>query len=794
MLKNYLKISLRHIRRNKTYSSINIIGLAIGIAGFFLIMLWVQDELSVDKFHQNRNSIYRVMCETKGEAFFGSPAPLAPTIKSELPEIKQATRLYRVPRFVFTYGQKSFYEDNGIVVDPAFFHMFSFPFIKGSLETGFTNPDHIVITESMAQKYFGEDDPIDKKINVEGEGFLIIGGVIKDIPANSHLQFDYAVPYVFLEDVRLCGLQWGDFNFKTYIQLAQPVNPQEVQEKITQIAEINECPQVKYGRFYFSLQSLKDMYLHPIGAYDIQLGDIKYIYIFSIIALFILGVACINFINLSTARAMTRAKEVSIRKVVGANRRQVIYQLWSEFFVLAVLASILSLGIIQIVMPSFNQLTGKQLVISFMQPQILALMFGALLCCGLPAGFYPALSISVFQPVKLLQRQSYTGSNSPFLRRLLVVSQFALSILLIICTLVVAQQMRYIQKKSWTLRDDVVLHIPIKENIGIKFDVVKNDLLQHPNIVAVSAKDALPTFVNNNTTGVWWTGKTDAQNGLHIETIQVTHDYFTTMDLALTEGRDFSQAFSDNSCLAYILNEEAVRQTGLTDPVGKSFALYGRQGTIIGIVQDSYFQMLKQPKRPQAFYLFTDLPREGFFGSVFIRISNARSHGDLQAAISHIESVWRGVNQIAPFEYHFLDQTIQRQYKDEQRLMLLFSIFSAVAIFISCLGLFGLATFMAERRTKEIGIRKALGSTVSGVVILLTRNFAAWVLLANIIAWPPAWFAMHKWLQNFVYRTDMSWWMFVLAGGTAFVIALLTISRQAIRAATANPVEALRYE
>ena len=794
MLKNHLKISIRHIRRNKIYASINIIGLAIGIAGFFLIMLWVQDELSFDKFHQNRDSIYRVVCDTKGDAFFGSPAPLAPTIQSELPEVVRATRLYRVPRFVFAVEQKSFYEDNGIVVDSAFFHMFSFPFIKGSLETGFTNPDHIVITESMARKYFGEDDPINKKINVEGEGFLVVGGVLKDIPSNSHLQFDYALPYVFLQDVRLCGLQWGDFNFKTYVQLNLPLDQADVQNKITQIAINHDCPQIKYSGFSFSLQSLNDMYLHPISAYDIQLGDIKYIYIFSIIALLVLGVACFNFINLSTARAMTRAKEVSIRKVVGANRRQIMYQLWSEFFVLAVLASILSLGIIQLAMPAFNQLTGKQLAISLLQPQIFMLMLGALLCCGLLAGFYPALSISVFQPVKLLQRQSIAGSNSPLLRRLLVVSQFALSILLIVCTLVVAQQMRYIQKKSWTLRDDVVLHMPIKENVGSKFDVVKHELLQHPNIVAVSAKDALPTFINNNTTGVWWTGKTDAQSSLHIETIRVSHDYFKTMGLALTEGRTFSQEFSDDESAAYILNEEAVRQTGLSDPVGKSFALYRRQGPIIGVVQDSYFQTLKQPKRPQAFYLFTNLPREGFFGSVFIRIAKTQNHGDLKTAISYIESVWRGVNQIAPFEYHFLDQTIQTQYKDEQRLMLLFSIFSALAILISCLGLFGLATFMAERRTKEIGIRKALGSTVSGVVILLTRSFAAWVLLANIIAWPLAWFAMNKWLQNFVYRVSMSWWLFVIAGATALVIALLTISWQAIRAATANPVEALRYE
>ena len=794
MFKNYLTIAFRNIRRNKVYSSINIIGLAIGIAGFLLIMLWVQDELSFDSFHQNRDSIYRVVCETKGEPFFGSPAPLGPSIESQIPEVIRSTRLYRMPRFVFAYDRRSFYEENGIVVDPAFFTMFSFPFLQGSVEKGFSNPDHIVITESMARKYFGSDNPIDKKISVEGRGFLVVGGVLKDIPSNSHLQFDYAVPYVFLNYVQLCGLHWSDFNFKTYIQVGKPADPQTVQEKITQVAYRNNCPQVKELGFSFSLQSLKEMYLHPISTYDIQLGDIRYVRIFSVMAVFILAIACVNFINLSTARALTRVKEVSIRKIVGAERWQIVLQLWSEFVLFALMALAIALAAIPWIMPSFRQLTGKELVLDYLHPQTLALVLTALVGCGIIAGLYPAVSISLFQPVQLLERKGIAGSNSTFVRRLLVIGQFSLSILLIVCTLVVSSQMSFIHNKSWNLGNDLVVSMPIKENIGVKFDMVKNKLLQDPNIVAVSAKDALPTTVANNTAGVWWSGKTEMQNGLFIETIRVTHDYFATMGLKIVAGRDFSPEYPGDAGGAFVLNQEAVRLTGLTDPVGKEFSLYGKRGAIIGVAENSYFQTLKQPTRPQAYSLFTNLPGEGYFGSVFVRIAQPRSHADLQAILARIQTVWNSVNSVAPFEYHFLDRTIQDQYQNEERLMLLFSIFAALAIVISCLGLFGLSMFVAERRTKEIGIRKVLGSSVPGIVVLLSRTFVQWVLVANIIAWPIAWFAMNKWLQNFVYRIDLTIWPFLLSGLAALTIALLTVCWQAIRAATADPVESLRNE
>lgn len=794
MFKNYIKIAVRNIKRNKSYSSVNLIGLSIGLAAFIFIMLWVRDEMSYDQFHRNGDSLYRVVCETQGGPFFGSPAPLGRAVTDEFPEVVRSTRLYYLPRFVFESHHQSFYEGSGIVVDPAFFEMFTFPFVRGSLETGFTSPDHIVITESMAHKYFGNEDPINQKINVEGEGFLVVGGVIRDISANSHLQFDYAVPYVFLENVRLCGLEWYDFNFKTYIQLHPAASYQVVQSKITRLADKEECPQVKYSGFQFSLQPVKDMYLHPISSEIIPHGDIRYVTLFSAVALLILAIACINFINLSTARAMIRAKEVSVRKVVGAGRGQIVLQFFSEFMLFAGLALAISLALVQWITPYFNQLTGKALHPNFLEPHLLGLLFAALVGCGVLAGLYPAWSISLFQPLKFLQKQGLAGTNSSLLRRILVIGQFSLSILLMVCTLVIFRQMQYIQNKSWNLKDDLVLCMPVKENIGTKFNVVKSDLLRNPKIVAVSAKDALPTVINNNTTGVWWTGKTDAQNGLSIETIRVSYDYLTLMGIDLVAGRDFSPERESDIGGGYILNEEAVRQTGLADPVGKEFSLYGKRGAIVGVVKDTYFQTLKEPERPQAYYLFSDLAVEGFFGSVFVRIAHVHSRDDLQEVLAHIQSVWGSVNQLAPFEYHFLDQTIQAQYHDEQRLMHLIGIFSALAIFISCLGLYGLSTFIAERRTKEIGIRKVLGSTVYGIVLLLSRSFVKWVVISNFIAWPVAWVAMNKWLENFAYRIEISGWMFVLPGVLALAIALFTIGWQAIRAATANPVESLRYE
>ncbi|MBN2091047.1 ABC transporter permease [candidate division KSB1 bacterium] len=794
MFKNYLKIGIRNLLKYKVHSFINIIGLAIGLTCTLFILVWIQDELSFDRFHVHRDLIYRILGQGKEIKFFGSPAPLAPTLAAEVPEITNAVRVRELPRFVFKYGEKAFYENKGFAVDPAFLDIFTFLLEMGEANTALADPFFIVITEAMAQKYFGTEDPMDKAIDIEGQGVLTVKGVLKNIPHNSHLQFDYLLPYRFLENVRLCGLEWGDFNFRTYLKLATQAPESDLNAKITAVAFKHNCPQVKYDGLKFFVQPLAEMYLHPVSNYDILLGDIRYVRIFSMIALFILAIATINFINLSTARSMTRAKEVGVRKVVGAQRKQLIAQFFSEFLVIAFIALVLSLILVELFMPAFNSLSEKHLIINIFNLKFFSTLVLIILITGLAAGLYPALYLSSIQPIKIFKALLKSGAHGSQLRKILVVSQFALSIILIIGTMIVFRQLQYIHNKSLNSDEDVMLHFPIKENIGQKYELVKNKLLLNPGIKAVSAKDCLPTTMNNNTTGIWWEGKTDTQNDIHMETTRTDYDYFKTMGMKIVTGRAFSNDFPSDPEHAYILNEEAVRQAGLKNPVGKKFALYGKEGIIVGVVENSYYHSLKTKIHPQVYYLFTNLPRQGFFGSVFVRINASTAAQSLTKVISQIRDVWLSVNSIAPFEYHFLDETVDAQYKNEQRLMHLFTIFAGLAIFISCLGLLGLITFMSEMRRKEIGIRKVLGASVSGIVTMLSQEYLKWVAIANVFAWPLAWLAMNQWLQNFAYRIEMSWWIYGLAGVMTLGIAWLTICWQAIGVAKTNPVESLRYE
>ncbi len=794
MFKNYLKIGIRNLLKYKVHSFINIIGLAIGLTCTLFILVWIQDELSFDRFHTHRDVIYRILGQGTEIKFFGSPAPLAPTLEAEVPEIADAVRVRELPRFVFKYGEKAFYENKGLAVDPSFLDIFTFPLVMGEANTALADPFFIVITEAMAQKYFGSEDPIDKAIDIEGQGFLTVKAVLKNIPHNSHLQFDYLLPYQFLENIRLCGLEWGDFNFRTYIKLATRAAEPDLNAKITAVAFKHHCPQVKYDGLKFFVQPLAEMYLHPVSNYDIPLGDMKYVYIFSMIAFFILSIAAINFINLSTARSMTRAKEVGVRKVIGAQRKQLIAQFFGEFLVIAFMALILSLILVELFMPAFNSLSEKHLTIDILNLRSFSALLLIIMITGLAAGLYPALYLASMQPVKIFKALVKSGSQGTQLRKILVVSQFALSIILIVGTMIVFRQLQYIHSKSLNMGEDVMLHFPIKENIGQKYELVKNKLLMNPGIKAVSAKDCLPNTMNNNTTGIWWEGKTDTQNDLHMETTRTDHDYFKTMGMKIIQGRAFSKDFPSDVTQAYVLNEEAVRQARLENPVGKKFALYGNEGIIIGVVENTFYHSLKTKLHPQVYLLFTDLPRQGYFGSVFVRMNASKANQALPAVISYIGSVWQSVNSIAPFEYHFLDETIDAQYWNEQRLMQLFTIFAGLAIFISCLGLFGLITFMSEIRRKEIGIRKVLGASVSGIVTMLSQEYLKWVAIANVFAWPIAWLAMSRWLQNFAYRIEVGWWIFLLGGGIAFLIALFTVSWQVIRAAMAKPVESLRYE
>ncbi len=797
MFKNYLKVAWRNMVRQKGYSFINIFGLAISMACALLIVSWVRDELSYDKFHAHKDNIYRITAVGKIYSGFSSPAPFAPAVEAEIPEVSAAARVGRIFGRVFLKaGKRAFYEDNGICADASLFKIFTFPLLKGTPESALAGPERVIISESLSQKYFGSEDPINKTLVLEGRWPMTVGGVMADIPRNSHLRFDFALSMAFVQDGKWWGMEWGDFNFMTYIQTVPGADEQALIGKLNRVALAHKCPQVFYKQLAFSVQHLNDIYLNPLpGGWDIPLGDKKSVYLFSVIAFFIALIAGINFINLTTARAEKRSKEVGLRKVIGAGRKQIIGQFFGESSLLTLLALILAVLLAKLAMPVFNVLTGKQLVFSLFDPGTF-ISLGVIACfIGLLAGIFPSLYLSSFQPAHILKGRSHGWVKKGSLRRILVIAQFAISIALILATAVVFKQMRFISQKSWHSSRDTVLYIPFKENIGPRYELVRNRLLEHPAISAVGAKDCLPTLINNKTSGISWQGKTDAQKDIYMETIRIDFHYLETMGLDIVAGRDFSPAFPGDAGKAFILNKEAVRQAGIRNPIGKTFSLYREPGLIVGVVKDSYFHNFRQDQqRAQVYYLFKDLPAESAdSGVVMIRVRGAAGR-PLSDVIGHIRRVWSSVNSSAPFEFNFLDQAIAAQYASDRRQGRLFGAFAFFAVFISCLGLFGLASYIQEQRTKEIGIRKTLGASIPNIVLLLSQDFTKAVLIANLIAWPLAYMAMSRWLQEFAMRTSIGAGVFLISGLLALAIALLTIGCQAIRAARANPVDSLRYE
>ncbi|MFC2158289.1 ABC transporter permease [Acidobacteriota bacterium] len=807
MIKNYFKLSVRNIQRQKSYSFINIFGLALGIACAILILLWVQDEVSYDRFHEHKENIFRVTFLSEESAGVGTPAPMAPTLVEELPEVLDATRVRQFSRVVLKYKDRAFYEGRIFSVDPSFFDMFSFPFIQGSAATSLSNPMSIILTEAMARKYFGNEDPMNKSINIEGQAVLKVTGVIKNIPHNSHLQFDFIIPQKFVELSRVCGLQWGDFNFYTYLRLSPVRDVINVIEKVNAVATNNKVPQVIYGHFKFSLQGLSEIYLNPQGKFDLPMGNGRFVYIFSAIAFFILFIACVNFINLSTARSERRAREVGLRKVIGAQRTQIMRQFFGESLVLAALSLLIGLIFAYILLPVFNSLTLKALTIDLFNQNILLTILGVTALTGILAGLYPALFLSSFQPVEVLRSgqipfRSLKRLSSKFfrqgvLRKGLVITQFTLSMVLILCTVVVYKQLDFAMKNSWQLQDDLILHIPAKENIGPEYETIKSELLEHRSITSVTIKDCLPIRSINNTTGVGWPGKTKEQENIHFETTRIGLDYFQTLDMDIVAGRGFSKEFTGDRNRAFILNEHAVKATGIEDPIGKPFRLYRNLGTIVGVVKDTVFSSIRSELRNQVYYLFPNYNRISSYGMVLIRVAGGKIRektSSLPGVISHIEGVWNRVNSVAPFEYHFLDQSIEEQYKNEHRLAKLFTYCAILAIFISCLGLFGLASFMVEQKTKEIGVRKTMGAGTPDIIFLFSRGFMVLVLIAGILASPVAWYAMNRWLLNFAYRTTIPVWIFFVTLIIALAVAWITVSFQTIKSARSNPVDALRYE
>jgi len=793
MLKNYLKITIRNIRKHKGYSFINISGLAVGMACCVLILLWVRDELSFDRFHENAERIFRVtehQYNSSGDYFpvAVTPWPLAEALKNDFPEVVESARLRILSGRLISYKEKKIYERDFVAADPSFLRMFSFPLKTGDLSTALTEPHTILITEDAAARYFGKEDPIGKILTYNNSYDFKVIGVLENAPYNSHIQFDFLVPFESTLREFSWTDSWGTNNYTTYVQLADRASVQLISDKVSDyLKKILERSRTK-----LILQPLADIHLrsdYAIDLYGHTENSAIYVYAFSVIALFVLLIACINFMNLSTARSEKRSKEVGLRKVVGANRQNIMTQFYGESLFMALISFISALGLVYLFLPAFNNVSGKLLTLdSIKEPAFLLGLFGILLITGLVSGSYPALVQSSIKPVDSIKgiglRPSSKSGKSLF-RRTLVVTQFTLSILLIIGTLIVYKQINYMLNKELGYEKESMIYFIKRANVRTQQDAFKSELLRDPNITGVTTSSDVPTYSVHSTTAFSWEGK-DPETSFLIHQFSVDFDYIKTFNMNIIAGRDFSKEFPvDASTKSFIVNETAVKAMGLEDPVGSKFTLYGNSGQIVGVVEDFHFKSLQKEIEPLV--LRIEPQRDSY---VFVKFRSEET----QSAIASVERVYNSFNPNFPLEFAFLDEEVEQLYTSEQKTKTIFNYFTIIALFISSLGLFGLAAYMAQQKTKEIGIRKVLGATITNIVTNLSKEFILLICVANAIAWPLAYLAMNKWLHNFAYRINIDPLIFIYAGLFSTILGLITVSYHTLKSALANPANSLRYE
>ncbi|MFC1724751.1 ABC transporter permease [candidate division KSB1 bacterium] len=786
MFKNYLKIVIRIIKRKKIYSMINLSGLTIGLTSCILILLYINFELGYDKFHENADNIYRVVMRQPGNMVRGSttdwwvvsPAILKPTWERELPEIEIIARTTDLSAVLDINGQM--FDERFLVADPEFLEIFTFPLKYGDKRTALNEPFSLIITERKAKSFFGEENPLGKTISAEGGKFKYkITGVFKDIPENSHLKFDFIASFKTLKTVwrrNWDSDNWLNNPYDTYLTLQENTDLKKFDEKLRKY----DLEGFSNKTWTFHVQPLLDIHFNR----DIRgKGDIRYIYIFSFIGLFVLFIACFNFINLTTARSASRAKEVGIRKVVGAYKKQLLQQLLGESILFTFIAMVFSVILIYFLLPVFNSLIGKELSFNVLfNTKFILSIIGITFLVGVISGSYPAVVLSSFQPVKVMKGSLDNSTRRTlFFRNSLFVLQFAVSVIMIISTITLYYQLQFIRNKKLGYNKNHI--ITLRNRVGY-FETFKNELSKNPDIVYVSLSSGTPTGIGWSNIPAW-EGK-DADDNPFFYRLTVDFDFFDLYGLEIVKGRKFSSEFNDEDGNAYILNEAAVKSLGWDDPIGKKFGFWEITGTVIGVVKDFHFETLHKQITP----LGIGVKDSRNFGVLSVRINSE----NISNTISDIENIWKEFAPNYPFQYSFIDEQVDNLYKTEQKMALSFNYFTIIAIFIACLGLFGLASFIAEQKTKEIGIRKVLGADVSKIVTLLTKDFILLVLIANIFACPIAWYAMRKWLETFAYRIDINITFFVSAAVISLLIALGTISFQAFRAAAANPVDSLRNE
>jgi putative ABC transport system permease protein len=783
---SYIVIALRKIRRQKGYAVINIAGLAVGLACCAMMLLWVQHEKNFDRFHANRDSIYRLIKETqtgsKTTLDARTPYPLGEAILGEVPEVVNFTRYQGVVGWDMRYGDEVFFNDDIGTADAAFFEMFSFPFVKGDPKTALADRASIVVTESMARKYFGREEPLGKIMTIgQRRHPFKVTGVIRDVPENSHLRFDCIIPIVnFWEWWDGVPGDWGMIMFYTYVQLAPRSSAASAGPKIAAVLNEN-IPQSKAA---IRVQPLLDVHLKSNFEWDLDnyaQGSQSTLTLFSLAALGVLLLAMINFMNLSTARSANRAKEVGLRKVSGARRTDVMGQFLGESVVLAFLSLLLGLILVATGLPLFNALAGKKILIAglFTRPLILSLI-GMTFLTGVLAGSYPALFLSAFQPARVLRGGAISGGRSQAgLRKSLVVIQFALTIMLVMGTAVVNRQLEFIREKNLGIdtHNVVVFWGAVRDA-----PKVKNALLTNPNVLGVTVSDP-PQFDQRGTSDVSWEEKNPEEKILFFP-VTVDPDYLQTFRVGLVEGRFFSPDFPADQTESLVLNETAVRAMGMASPVGKRVTIGDRAYTVIGVVKDFHQGSLHRPIEPMIIRWPEDYWR------MCVRISPVQT----QETIKFLEATMKTFSPDQPFRYVFLDDQIDGFYSSERRVEAILRLFTAIALFTACLGLFGLASFLAEKRTKEIGIRKVLGAPAAGLILLQTREFSKWILLSGLIAGPAAYYAAGRWLRGFAYHINPNVDLFLTAILATWLVALFAVGFQSVRAAMANPVESLRHE
>lgn len=790
MIKNFFKIAIRNIARHKGFTFINITGLAIGLAATLLILLWIQNELSYENYNTNAEDIYRVEQDQfySGERYHVTvtPHPCGPVFRDDIPEINDQTRINRLPRILFRQDNNVFFESSVIAADSGLFTMFTLPFVLGDPSSALRAPHSIVLNEKLASKYFGDTDPLGRTITLENKYQFMVTGVMKNLPNNAVYSYEAVIPFSYLKEIGAYSSSWGSNSILTFVQIEKNVDIEAINNKLTDVVRENSPSSTNN----FMLFPLLDIHLHSQFGFTENNGPVIAVAIFTLIAIFILLIACINFINLSTAKASTRGKEIGIKKVAGADKMSMIIQFMLESLLLVAVAMVFALVLVGLSLGVFNNVSGKNFSIDELFQTRFVLSFIAVgVVAGIVSGIYPALYLSSFKPVAVLKGETVMGKGGGRLRQVLVIVQFTMSILIAISAIFMFMQLRYLQDKELGFDKDNLLCIPMPQNMKPKYYTLKRELQKDVLIQMVTASLQNPVMLGSNSGGARWEGK-DPEKQVLIGTNGIDYDYLSTMKMELVSGRDFSRDFPGDMARDttgnFLINEEAVRVMGINDPVGKSFSFMGLNGRIIGVLKNFHFKGADQPIEPMAFALADT----AYLNAILIRLTPE----SVTASLKAVEKIWNEVVPEYPLQYSFIDQDYENLFRSQIRLTGLLKYFTILAVIIASLGLYGLSSYSAERRTNEVGIRKVMGASSVNIIYTLSKEFLVLVIISIIIAIPAGWYIVEKLLNQFAYRIDINVFVFAAIALAAIALSILTVSFQAYKAAGTNPAEALKTE